>query len=67
MAPLGTVPGVPIALSSFEATAGLVGVFFVLFPILVQGLIAFTVAQALGERAENQRYLAEHAADHRRD
>jgi len=36
-------------------TLGLVGIFFVLFPLLVQGLIAYAVAQALGERAENQR------------
>jgi hypothetical protein len=41
---------------SFEATFGLVIVFFVFFPILVQGLIAFAVAQALGERAENQKH-----------
>jgi len=36
-------------------TLGLVGIFFVLFPLLAQGLIAYAVAQALGERAENQR------------
>jgi uncharacterized membrane protein YqgA involved in biofilm formation len=46
-----------IALSSFAATFGLVIVFFVVFPILVQGLIAFAAAQALGERAENQAYM----------
>jgi hypothetical protein len=46
-----------IALSSFAATFGLVVVFFVVFPILVQGLIAFAAAQALGERAENQEYM----------
>lgn len=56
-----------IALSAFEATAGLVFVFFILLPIIVQGLIGFAIAQALGERAENRRFLAEHAADHRRD
>jgi hypothetical protein len=44
-------------MSSFQATAGLVGVFFVLFPALAQGLIAFAIAQALGERAENQEYM----------
>jgi len=40
------------------ATIGLVGVFFVLFPVLVQGLIGFAIAQMLGERAENQEYQA---------
>lgn len=50
-----------LGLSALASTLGLVGVFFVLFPILAQGLIAFAIAQALGERAENQRYLAEHA------
>lgn len=44
-----------LALSDFAATAGLVGIFFVLFPIIAQGLIAYAVAVGLGERAENQR------------
>lgn len=48
----------PLASFDVEATLGLVGVFFVLFPILVQGLIGFAVAQSLGERAENQEYMA---------
>jgi hypothetical protein len=39
---------------SWEATIGLVGVFFVLFPLLAHVLIGFAVAQVLGERAENQ-------------
>ena len=47
-----------LALSDVGATLGLVGVFFVLFPILVQGLIGFAVVQILGERAENQEYRA---------
>jgi hypothetical protein len=47
-----------IALSAFTATIGLVVVFFVIFPVLVQGLIAFALAQIFGERAENQAYLA---------
>jgi len=38
-----------------EATIGLILIFFVIFPVLVQGLIAFAVAQGLGERAANQR------------
>jgi hypothetical protein len=37
-------------------TIGLVGVFFIAFPLLAHGLIAFAVAQALGERQENQAY-----------
>jgi hypothetical protein len=49
---------VPVALSSVAATLGLVVIFFVVFPLLAQGLIAFALAQVLGERAENQEYLA---------
>ena len=49
-----------LALSSTRATLGLVVVFFVVFPILAQGLIAFAVAQVMGERAENQAYEAGH-------
>jgi len=47
-----------IALGSVAATLGLVVVFFVIFPVLVQGLIAFAVAQVFGERAQNQAYEA---------
>jgi uncharacterized membrane protein YqgA involved in biofilm formation len=46
-----------VALSAFEATFGLVVVFFVVFPVLVQGLIAFAAAVAIGERAENEEYM----------
>lgn len=49
-----------LALSATGATLGLVAVFFVVFPILIQGLIAFAAAQALGERAENQEYRRTH-------
>jgi hypothetical protein len=49
-----------LGLSAFAATFGLVVVFFVVFPILAQGLIAFAVAQALGEHAENEEYAATH-------
>jgi Sec-independent protein secretion pathway component TatC len=49
-----------IALSSVAATLGLVVVFFVLFPVVVQGLIAFAAAEALGERADNQEYARHH-------
>jgi Sec-independent protein secretion pathway component TatC len=51
-----------VALSSVAATLGLVVVFFVIFPVLVQGLIAFAVAQVIGERAENQEYVARRRA-----
>ena len=52
-----------LALTAVKATIGLVVVFFVVFPILAQGLIAFAAAQAIGERAQNERYLSEHASD----
>lgn len=45
-----------LGLSALSSTLGLVVVFFVVFPALAQGLIAFAIAQALGERAENQAY-----------
>ena len=52
-----------IALGSVGATLGLVVVFFVIFPVLVQGLIAFALAQVFGERAENQAYLRRRQAN----
>ena len=39
---------------------GLIGVFFVLFPVLAQGLIAFAAAGAYAEKRENDRYVEEH-------
>ena len=39
---------------------GLIGVFFVLFPVIVQGLIGFAGAGAYAEQRENDRYLEEH-------
>jgi hypothetical protein len=39
-----------------EATIGLIVIFFVLFPVIAQGLIAFAVVQGLGERAENSKF-----------
>jgi hypothetical protein len=45
-----------LALTDVSATIGLVLIFLVIFPILANVLIVFAVAQALGERAENQRY-----------
>jgi hypothetical protein len=49
-----------LGLSAGSATFGLVVVFFVIFPALVQGLIAFAIAQAMGERADNQEYARRH-------
>jgi hypothetical protein len=47
-----------LALTAGKATFGLIIVFGVVFPVLAQGLIAFAIAQVLGERAENQAYAA---------
>jgi hypothetical protein len=49
-----------LGLSAWAATFGLVVVFFVIFPVLAQGLIAFAIAQVFGERAENQKYARHH-------
>jgi phage shock protein PspC (stress-responsive transcriptional regulator) len=56
---------VPVALSATEATLGLVVVFFVVFPALVTGLIVFAIAQVMGERSENQEYLARRGVQRR--
>jgi hypothetical protein len=45
-----------VALSATQATLGLVVVFFVVFPLLAHGLIAFSIAQVLGERQENREF-----------
>ena len=45
-----------LALTDTAATIGLVVVFFVVFPVLVNVLIGFSVGQVLGERRENQAY-----------
>ena len=47
-----------LALTATSATIGLAVVFFVVFPIIAQGLIAFAIAQVMGERAENERVRA---------
>ena len=49
-----------LGLSAWAATFGLVVVFFVIFPVLAQGLIAFAVAQVLGEREDNEEYARQH-------
>ena len=46
----------PVLATALVDTLGLVGLFFVVFPILVQGLIAYAIAQALGERQQNLAY-----------
>ena len=45
-----------LALNDTSATIGLVVVFLVVFPVLVNVIIVFAIGQVLGERAENQRY-----------
>jgi hypothetical protein len=45
------------ALSAFQATFGLVIVFFVIFPLLLHGLIGFALAQSAGERHDNLEYF----------
>lgn len=47
-----------LAMTAWSSTFGLVIVFFVLFPALAQGLIAFAIAQGFAERAENEEYRA---------
>lgn len=42
-----------IALSPFKATFGLVVVFFVIFPLLLHGLLGFAAAQSAGEHQDN--------------
>ena len=37
-------------------TLGIVGVFFIAFPLLVHGIVGYIVAQVLGERQENQAF-----------
>jgi hypothetical protein len=49
-----------LALSAFEATFGLVIIFFVVFPILVQGLIGLAAALAIAEKRDNDEYAARH-------
>ena len=39
---------------------GLIGVFFVLFPVIVQGLIAYAAAGAYAEKRDNDHYLEQH-------
>jgi hypothetical protein len=47
---------------ALQMTLGLVGVFFVAFPLLVNVMIGFIAAQVLGERQANIEYEREHQA-----
>jgi hypothetical protein len=44
--------------SATADTIALIVVFFVVFPLLAQGLIIYAIAQALGERRANDQYVA---------
>jgi hypothetical protein len=45
-----------LALSAWSATFGIIVVFGVAFPVLVQGLLGFIAAAIAGERRQNQEY-----------
>jgi hypothetical protein len=49
-----------LGLGAWAATFGLILIFFVIFPVLAQGLIAFAIVQVFGERSENQEYARHH-------
>jgi hypothetical protein len=49
--------------SALGDTLALIAVFGVLFPALAMGLIAFAIAQALGERKANQEYQGRRRTD----
>jgi hypothetical protein len=46
-----------LALSAWTATFGLVLIFFVVFPVLVHGLLVFIGIATAGEHAENREFL----------
>jgi hypothetical protein len=50
-----------LALSATSATIGLGVTFFVVFPIIAQGLIGYAIAIVMGERADNEAYRAGNA------
>jgi len=41
-----------------QMTIALAVVFFVVFPLIAQGLIVYAIAQVLGERRANEDYVA---------
>ena len=45
-----------VADTALDMTIALVVIFFVLFPVLLHGLIGAAVAITLGERRQNQEY-----------
>jgi hypothetical protein len=49
--------------SALSDSLALIAVFGVLFPALALGLIAFAIAQALGERRANQDYAGRRRRD----
>jgi hypothetical protein len=49
-----------LALSDWSATLGLVVIFFVVFPVLVMGLLGLAAAEILGEKGDNDEYAATH-------
>ncbi|HVP01610.1 MAG TPA: hypothetical protein VMT10_03490 [Solirubrobacteraceae bacterium] len=50
-----------LALSqAWKVNLGLIGVFFVLFPVLVNALLGYASAQALQEKRDNDEYLESH-------
>jgi hypothetical protein len=49
------LPGMLLA-SALGDSLGLIAIFFILFPVVVQGLIMFAAAQAVGEKRANDEY-----------
>ncbi len=45
---------------AMEFNIGLLGVFMILFPVLVQGLIGYAAAGAYAEKRDNDHYLEQH-------
>ncbi len=46
--------------NAVKVDIGLIGVFFVLFPLLVNALLGLAGAQALQEKRDNDEYLESH-------
>jgi len=59
--PLRYAPAMVLAVSNaVKVDIGLIFTFFILLPLLAQGLIAYGAAQALQEKRDNDKYLEEH-------
>jgi hypothetical protein len=52
------LPAMVIASAATSMTIALIVIFFVVFPVIAQGLIAYAIAQGLGERRANDEYVA---------